>query len=498
MEWIRRAEEFRDRIAVVDDQGAVTYGSLLDASALLAAGLLRERDDLREERVALLLPPGRDFVASLWAVWRAGGIAVPLCLSHPAPELEHVLDDAEVGQILASGPWSAKVRPLAKARSLPLSTPGGLIRGQQVRELPTVAEDRRATILYTSGTTGKPKGVVATHANLRAQMESLVEAWGWKPSDHILNVLPLHHVHGLVNILCCALYSGATWETLQRFDAGEVWQRFGTRPLTLFMAVPTIYHRLIHYWHEQHPAIQRDLTAAAGLLRLMVSGSAALPLQLLFKWRDLTGHLLLERYGMTEIGMALSNPLHGVREPGKVGEPLPGVEVRVVDGDLRDLAEEEAGELLVRGPGVFHEYWRQPEATAAAFVDGWFRTGDRVVCEGGAYRILGRESVDILKTGGFKISALEIEAVLRDHPSIVDCAVVGLPDAEWGQLVAVAVVLAPKRILPLTELQAWAKDRLAPYKLPRRLLSLTGLPRNALGKVQKPRVVELFGDPEGS
>jgi malonyl-CoA/methylmalonyl-CoA synthetase len=211
------------------------------------------------------------------------------------------------------------------------------------------------------------------------------------------------------------------------------------------------------------------------------------------EWRAITGHTLLERYGMTEIGMALSNPLRGERRPGFVGTPLPGVEVRLVDEAGTDVAGGVPGELLIRGPGVFREYWGRPEATAAAFAPGgWFRTGDVAAFEDGAYRILGRLSVDIIKTGGEKVSALEVEAVLREHPGIVDCAVVGLPDEEWGECVAVVVTWRDGAALTLPALRDWARPRLSAPKLPRRLLAVPALPRNALGKVVKPQLIQLF------
>jgi malonyl-CoA/methylmalonyl-CoA synthetase len=252
---------------------------------------------------------------------------------------------------------------------------------------------------------------------------------------------------------------------------------------------------LIAAWEDAGAAERAAWSQGARRLRLMVSGSAALPAPTLERWRGLTGHTLLERYGMTEIGMALSNPLAGERIAGAVGSPLPGVETRLVDETGREVAAGAAGELEVRGPGVFEEYWRRPEETHAAFRHGWFRTGDVAVCAGGVYRLLGRQSVDILKTGGEKVSALEIEAVLREHAAIADCAVVGVPDPEWGQRIAAAVILTPGAALELDELRAWARERLAVYKLPSRLLCVAELPRNALGKVQKPEVVQMFRMP---
>jgi malonyl-CoA/methylmalonyl-CoA synthetase len=210
------------------------------------------------------------------------------------------------------------------------------------------------------------------------------------------------------------------------------------------------------------------------------------------RWKEISGHTLLERYGMTEIGMALSNPLHGERVPGCVGRPLPGVEVRLVGEDGEPVAPRTAGEIEVRGPTVFTEYWGKCEATRAAFRDGWFRTGDTAVVENGVYRILGRTNIDILKTGGHKVSALEIEEALREHPAVAECAVVGLPDAEWGERVAAAVVLKDGDALDLPSLRTWAGESLAPHKLPSRLLVLEALPRNAMGKVIKTSVVALF------
>ena len=241
------------------------------------------------------------------------------------------------------------------------------------------------------------------------------------------------------------------------------------------------------------PTRERWSTAARGL-RLMVSGSAALPVPTLERWEEITGQRLLERYGMTEIGMGISNPLHSERRPGHVGRPLPGVEVRLVDEAGALVAHGVSGQIEVRGPGVFGEYWRRAEATAEAFTpDGWFRTGDRAVLADGSYRILGRESVDILKTGGEKVSALEIEDELRSHPAVADCAVVGVSDPDWGDRVCAAVVARPGATPEPEELRAFVKERLAPYKVPKDVRIVPDLPRNAMGKVTKPDVKKLFG-----
>ncbi|MFK7846515.1 MAG: acyl-CoA synthetase, partial [Rhodothermales bacterium] len=384
--------------------------------------------------------------------------------------------------------------PAATARGMrviPLST----LQEDEVKVLPQISQDRRAMILYTSGTTSKPKGVVSTHANISSQVSCLIDAWGWTKEDQILHVLPLHHTHGIINVLLCALWAGATCRMLSGFDAARVWHAFRTFPLTLFMAVPTIYAKLIQYW-DHAPASERvQLSVACQKFRLMVSGSAALPISVLKKWEMVSRQRLLERYGMTEIGMALSNPLHEERRPGTVGHPLPGVELQLVD-DGGQVVERDgvSGEVQIKGPNVFLEYWRKPEATQEAFQDGWFLTGDIGVKENGYFRLLGRNSVDIIKTGGYKVSALEIEEVLRTHPSIAECAVIGMPDEEWGERVCAGIVLQEKAALVDAELKTWAKERLAPYKVPTRIAVLEDLPRNVMGKVTKPALRAVFAE----
>ncbi len=495
---IARARDHRDRIAVVDRDAGCTYGDLLAASARVAATLLGGRPDLAEARVAFLAPADFSYVATQWGIWRAGGIAVPVAPSHPPGEWDYVLRDSGAAVVVAGEGLADTLRPVATAAGIPMLTSAQALEGAGTTALPAVAAGRRAMMVYTSGTTGRPKGVVTTHANLGSQVACLIEAWGWTPDDRILLALPMHHVHGIVNVLTCALWAGAVCEMLPAFDADTVWDRLAAGELTLFMAVPTIYRKLIAAW-EAAPAERRlALSAGAARLRLMVSGSAALPVQTLECWREITGHTLLERYGMTEIGMALSNPLEGERRPGFVGTPLPGVEVRLVDESGRPAPVDAPGEIEVRGGNVFLEYWGRPEATRDAFRDGWFRTGDVAAVEGGAYRILGRTSVDIIKTGGYKVSALEIEEVLRNHPAILECAVVGLADPEWGERVAAAVELRPGASLDLEALKRWAREQLAPYKIPRALRIVPSLPRNAMGKVIKPDVAALFCEGPGA
>ena len=525
---------FAGRTALVDATGHWNYADLLGEAmawrdalleACAGAGVTAAGPETdapghvaSSDRIAYLIPPGRDHVAAQLGIWLARAISVPLAVSHPLRELEHVLDDTRPRVVVVdtSLPHALPLTASATARSatvLTLDAPRHHHRRPATPPAPTTLRTRLplphpghpALIIYTSGTTGRPRGALTTHANLTARITALTNAWAWTENDRILHTLPLHHIHGVVNALACALWSGAAVE----FGSGapaSTWDRLASGEITLFMSVPTVYTRLIRAWEEAPPALRQRWSRGAARLRLMVSGSAALPAATLERWREITGHTLLERYGMTEIGMALSNPLDGERRPGHVGLPLPGVEVRVVDDDGRIVSGGQPaargqpgaggppGEIQVRGPQVFQEYWQRPEDTAAAFRDGWFQTGDEACLgEGGYYRILGRRSVDIVKTGGYKVSALEVEELYRTHPGVRDLAVVGVPHPEWGEQLCAAWVPAPERGPPAgAALRDWGKQRLAPYKVPHQFAAVSALPRNAMGKVQKASVLRMF------
>ena len=489
---IARACSHSASIAFRTGTGTHTYQDILDRSAILAAALLGDADDMKESRVALLVPAGFEYAATQWAIWRAGGIKVPICLSATEPEWEYALTDSGASAVMADAAMSAKIAPLCNrlgVRLVDIDT----ITAVPAKTLPDITPERNAMILYTSGTTSKPKGVVTTHANIQAQIESLVQAWEWSAADRIPLFLPMHHIHGIINVTCCALWSGATIESFVRFDLSAILERVRADAYTVFMAVPTIYVKLIQALESASPENRQAIVAGFARMRLMVSGSAALPASVHEHWTALTGQKLLERYGMTEIGMAISNPYHGERRPGAVGKALPGVEVRLKsESGAIVTGEDEPGEIQVRGPGVFRAYWNRPEASAETFDDDWFRTGDMAVLERGYYRIMGRLSVDIIKSGGYKLSALEIEAALLEHPNILECAVIGLPDDTWGEAVSAAVVLKENTTLDLATLREWCKERLSVYKVPQRLLVVNELPRNAMGKVTKPAVRTLF------
>lgn len=512
--------ERSDRVAVLADGASRTYGEIDAQSRRLAQHLLAgAAADLDGARVGFLMEPGFEYVVTQWAIWRAGGIAVPLCPDHPAREIEYVIDDADCAALIGAGKTGRRVEGPARERGIPFhdaadasaypsaSDAAADSCAPELGPLPPVGADRPAMILYTSGTTGRPKGVVTTHGQIEAHIRSLLDAWKWGPNDRILHVLPLHHTHGVVNALCCPLYAGAAVEFGGPFDPAGTWERLASGDISVFMAVPTIYAKLLQAWDAADRATRERWSGGVRPLRLMVSGSAALPVRAFERWDEITGHRLLERYGMTEIGMGLSNPFDGERRPGTVGQPLPGVELRLVRPATGQVLAEgvealepgESGEIQVRGPMVFSEYWRRPAETTAAFVDGWFLTGDEAVLEDGYYRLLGRRSVDILKSGGYKISAVEIEEMLRTHPEVRDCAVVGIPDEEWGERIAAAVVpdpgAAPRPDSLPERLDPWVRERLARYKVPRAWLCVADLPRNAMGKVRKPAVQALFHGP---
>ena len=345
-------------------------------------------------------------------------------------------------------------------------------------------------ILFTSGTTSKPKGVVSTHSNIEAQISSLVVAWEWHKDDFIPLILPLHHIHGIINALSCPLWIGASVDILGAFEVETVVEAVGKNNYSVFTAVPTIYFSLIdkieHMAGKELELIQRKFKE----MRLMMSGSAALAPEIHKKWKKLTGQDLLERYGMTEIGMALSNPLKGEKRPGSVGQALPEVEICLMEDNKVITEENTPGEIMIKGPQVFLEYWNQEKTTEDSFFEGWFKTGDVAELINGYYKILGRASVDIIKSGGYKISALEIEDVLLKHPLVKECAVIGIADKKWGEVVAATIIASDE--LTLEDIQAWSLDFLSDYKIPRSLKLLEELPKNAMGKVVKPEIKKLF------
>lgn len=490
-----------NKIAIISNGNSYSYQALQNASEQFAHILLNTAPDLAETRVAFMVVPGFDYVRVQRGIWLAGGVAVPLCTTHPLASLQYVIEDTQASIIVVSPEFEPILGPYAAQQGLRFIVLGVSSTEPATSELPEVAMSRRAMILYTSGTTNLPKGVVTTHANLEAQVSTLVQAWEYTENDHILCILPLHHVHGIINVVSCTLRAGGTVEFLPQFSAQRVFDWFEQiarqNQVGVFMAVPTIYFKLIAHFETLPATQQQALTAAMNTFRLMVSGSAALPVSVMEKWEAISGHRLLERYGMTEIGMAISNPYRGERRSGHIGQALPGVSIRLVDDQNKEIitdktGEASPGEIQVKGANVFGEYWQKKEATEATFTeDGWFKTGDVAVLDDGYYKILGRSSIDIIKSGGYKISALEIEEVLRTHPQIDDCSVVGIDNEEWGELVVAAIVVNNQAI-NTDELTTWMREKIPAYKTPRRYKIVSELPRNAMGKVTKNELKKIF------
>lgn len=493
LQIIQQAQQHTNRLAIVSQGKKYTYQQLLDSAVDVASHLLEEQQDLEEARIAFLVEPSFEYVAIAWGIWQAGGIIVPLCPLHPLPSLQYTIENSGASMLIVEDAYWNLLEPLAAEMQLKICSVETILKKTVPKSLPQINPNRRAMMLYTSGTTSLPKGVVTTHSNINFQIKTLVEAWQWTKEDYTLNVLPLHHVHGLINITSCALWVGACCEFLPKFDAATVFSLFEQGQINVFMAVPTIYFKLIAYYDNASSSEQQKLSQVLQKFRLMVSGSAALPVPVLEKWRSISGHTLLERYGMTEIGMAISNPYQGERRAGHIGQALPNVQIRLVNENGVVTNESEAGEIQIKGPNVFLEYWQKPEATTKAFTqDGWFLSGDIAILENGYYKILGRDSVDIIKSGGYKISALEIEDVLRQHPSISDCAVIGIPHPEWGEVIAACLIPKDSKNFELESLQTWLKTQLPAYKIPKHYLQKEELPKNVLGKVTKNELKKLF------
>ncbi|KXS16472.1 acetyl-CoA synthetase-like protein [Gonapodya prolifera JEL478] len=507
----RHAAAASPRPALVNSDGTeFSYTRLVRDAAELAKALKDGKADLHEARVSFLCPNAYDYAVCLYAIWSAGGVAVPMTSQHPPQDMLYTITNSQSSHVLVHPSLAAKIDPIradldatgAKVVEVPdysSAKRDGAPVDVQMKEFDL---ERNALFIYTSGTTARPKGAVHTHKNISANVASLVEAWEWTDKDKILHVLPLHHVHGVINILLSALWSGATCEFLHPFNPDRVWDRWmrKERDLSLFMAVPTIYSRLAASFATYTPEKQSAARASCDQFRLMVSGSAPLPATQFQAWKDVSGHELLERYGSTEFGMGLGNPLHGPRVPGTVGLPFPGVTAKLVSVETGEDVTEQVdtpGEIYIRGGAVFKEYWNKPEATTEVLdKDGWYRTGDIAARTSDGlkyYKILGRASVDIIKAGGYKLSALEIERELLDHPGIADVAVFGIPDADLGERVTAVVV--PRKGHTVTEdaVREFAKGKVAKYKVPGKVVVLEGeMPRNAMGKVNKKDLIKLY------
>jgi len=454
---VRRAPE---QIAVIDGGISLTYGEL----ALLAAGIapwLAERGVRRGDRVALVLPNSVAFVIALYGALRAGATVAPLNPQLTAAERTQILSDFAPAVVI-----DAPIR----------------IRGELT---PATDDATPALVLYTSGSTGRPKGAVLSQRALIAANRAWAEPMlALAPSDRVLAVLPLSHSYGINGTLLAPLIAGATVVVLERFSPESAIATVREHRATIFPGVATMFRRLL-----DTPGFSRDDVAS---LRFAVSGAAPCPWELADEWRARTGRRILRGYGMTEMFRPISYLANDPRDfPDSIGRPVPGVEIRVVDDAGHDVVHGEPGELLIRSDASMDGYLAQPEETAAAFVDGWFRTGDLVrVSDEGFVSVVGRKK-DLILRGGYSVYPPEVEAALAAHPSVAEAAVVGVPHGELGEEVAAFVTLRAGAVVAPDDLIAWCKGRVAGYKCPRRITVLPELPKSATGKVVKARLSAL-------
>jgi malonyl-CoA/methylmalonyl-CoA synthetase len=453
----------------------LTFGDI-DRRANRMARALDARGIERGDRVALHLANGLAFIDLFLACTRLGAVLVPMNILYRERELAHIVHDAAPRLTVAGAATLDQFPPDAGVIDVDtLMAQAGAASDAPLRR--PIDGDDPAGIIYTSGTTGRSKGAVLSHNNFLANASSLVTCWNITASDRYLAVLPLFHVHGLGNGLCVWLASGCRMRLVERFEHARAATLFDEFQPTLVFGVPTIYVRMLELPPETAQRIGRRA-------RLFVSGSAPLPAPVFEAFRERFGHAILERYGMSETLMLISNPYAGERRPGTVGFPLPGVSVRIVDAQDQPVPDGQVGQALVRGPNVFQGYWRQPEATTAAFTDGWFRTGDMAHRSSDGYITLCGRASDLIISGGFNIYPREIEEFLQEQPGVREAAVVGVPDERRGE-VPVAYLVAGPDGCDEEAIRTACGKAFASFKQPRAFLRVDALPRNALGKVQK-------------
>ncbi|MBS1253613.1 MAG: Long-chain-fatty-acid--CoA ligase [Anaerolineales bacterium] len=470
-----------------------SYAELFGAADRLAAGL-HDWGLQKGDHVAFYLDNCPEFVIAYLAVIRLGAVMVPINRRYRRREIGHILTDGTPRLLITEAaqlPILDDVDAEAKASLEDILVVEDLSEWQtDAAEFapPVVEGDDTALIMYTSGTTGRSKGAMISHNNVLATMTGLLSAWAWEHDDVLLLVLPLFHTHGLVVGLHCALAAGATTLLRRKFDSTETVNELLSGESTLFFAVPTIYVRVVDELRQRSEPI--DMSH----MRLFCSGSAPLAPETLKAFRDLTGHTILERYGMTETGMNLSNHYAGPRVPGSVGAPLPGVAMRIVNEQGEDVTPGEEGEIWLRGSNVFSSYWQAPEKTLESFTRDalgrrWFHTGDmaRQDPESGYVTLLGRQH-DLIISGGFNIYPREIEETLTTFAGVREAAVIGAPHPEWGEVPVACLVVEHE--IDEDEIIAFCKRELAGFKAPREFRYFDELPRNAMGKLQK-HLIEL-------
>lgn len=471
--WVEHWLADPDRRQLHDPaRGWVTRGDLLAESSVIA-GRLARAGLVRGNHVMLSGANSVSLVVAYAACMRLGLVVVPVNGAYRRGEVQHIVTDAQPVAAIVDNPewaeWIHEAAPDMLVTPTAVDLPDG-----QARDIDNAAGADPALMGYTSGTTGAPKGALLSHQNLLASARALQVAWRWTDSDRLVLPLPLFHMHGLGVGLHGTLLNGASAVILEKFETDAVLDAIAEHNGTLFFGVPTMHTRLA----------TSPRAAELAKLRLIVSGSAPLPAALHERIEEITGQRILERYGMTETVMLISNPYDGERRAGTVGFPLPGVELKV------DAPQGEPGDVLVRGPNVFSGYWQRPEVNAESFTDGWFRTGDIGFIDSGGYLTLAGRAKELIISGGYNVYPREVEDAVRTHPGVADAAVTGTPSEEWGETVTAWLVLQPGAEAPTVEaLREHVDELVAPFKQPRIVHTVDQLPRNALGKVQKHRLV---------
>ena len=487
-------EHADDELLCTEQDHSYRYGDIDRRSAQLAR-FLTDLGASPGDRISVQVEKSPESLCLYLACLRAGLVFHPLNMGYKSRELEYFLQNAEPVVVVCDSRNEGTIRPLADAtgvkKLLTLNADGGGTLSENASESPADFEtlprdaDDLAALLYSSGTTGMPKGIMLSHHNLLKNAEALVDAWGFSQSDRLLHALPIFHVHGLFVAIGCALLSGGSMRWLSVFDAKKVIRYLPE--CTVLMGVPTYYTRLL--------AEDSFAAGVAENTRLFISGSAPLLEETFTEFEERTGQRILERYGMTETNMNTSNPLDGERRPGTIGPPLPGVEVRICDDDGQVLDAGEIGDLQVRGPNVFIGYWKMPEKTTEDFTDdGFFNTGDKGKIDNDGYVSIVGRAKDVVITGGLNVYPKEVELFIDNLPSIKESAVIGVPHADFGEAVVAVVVQNPNSDVAETAIIDAAKEQMANFKVPKRVVFVDELPRNTMAKVQKNVLREQYGN----
>ena len=454
-------------IAIVDENQEYTY-ALVDTHVRSICSFFQHRSIQQGDVIAVQLPKSVLLLEVILAGLAYGCPILPLNEKYTKKELQFYLEDSQARLFIGSQDFET-IESMIDHEALRELPP--------MEELPEIEDDSLAILLYTSGTTGIPKGAMISHGNIFATVEGLYQAWKFSASDRLLHLLPIFHVHGLFVAQFVALYACCTSIWMRSFHRETCLSLLETEQITVMMAVPTIYFRIL----------DREETFSFPNLRLCTSGSAPLPVPMHERFEQMFGMSIVERYGMTEVGIVLSNPYEGLRKVGTVGLPVSGAKLQVTNPETHEPCKAgETGELWIAGPSVISGYLRRPEQTAKTFVGAWLRSGDLAVQdEDGYIRIAGR-SKDLVISGGLNIYPLEVEAVFLGHPLVEQVAGVGIPDAEWGERFVMQVIA--KEGLTEEELNRFAREKLASYKRPKAYFFVNAFPRNAMGKVQKEKI----------